>query len=130
MNKGEKKRMFAVVLVALCILLGACGQILMKHGMNQVGAINGFSELISPRTLLKVITNWAVVFGVVLYALTLVLWLGAMSTLNVSFMYPLISLGYIVTAVLALVFLKENVTWLRWAGIFVVIIGCFLIGRA
>jgi drug/metabolite transporter (DMT)-like permease len=129
MNKGDEKRMFAIVLVALSILLGACGQILMKHGMNQVGEINGFSQLISPLTLLKVITNWAVVLGVVLYAGTLLLWLGAMSTMNVSFMYPLISLGYIVTAALAFIFLKENVTLLRWAGIAVIIAGCFLIGR-
>lgn len=120
--------MFALVLVALCVLLGACGQILMKHGMNQIGEIHGISELVSPNTLLKVITNWAVILGVALYAATLLLWLGAMSTLNVSFMYPLISLGYIVTAVLALIFLKENVALLRWAGIVVVVTGCFLIG--
>ena len=122
--------MFALVLVALCILMGACGQILMKHGMSQIGEINGISELISPNTLLKLITNWAVILGVILYIITLPLWLGALSTLNVSFMYPLLSLGYIVTAVLALIFLKENITLLRWAGIVVVVIGCFLIGRA
>ena len=122
--------MFALVLVGLSILLGACGQILMKHGMSQLGEINGISELISPNTLLKLITNWAVVLGVILYIITLPLWLGALSTLNVSFMYPLLSLGYIITAVIALIFLKENIALLRWVGIVVVIIGCFFIGRA
>jgi multidrug transporter EmrE-like cation transporter len=130
MNKGENKRMFALVLVGLSILLGACGQILMKHGMSQLGEINGISQLVSPNTLLKLITNWAVILGVILYIITLPLWLGALSTLNVSFMYPLLSLGYIITAVIALIFLKENITLLRWVGTVVVIIGCFFIGRA
>lgn len=53
-----------------------------------------------------------------------------MSTPDVSFMYPLLSLGYIVTAILAFVFIGENITLLRWAGIVVIIAGCFMITKS
>lgn len=122
--------MFAFSLVALCILLGAFGQILMKHGMSQIGEINGISQLIAPNTLLKLLTNWAVILGVILYAVALLMWLGALSTLNVSLMYPLLSLGYIVTAILAIVILKENFSMLGWVGVMIIPVGCILIGRA
>jgi drug/metabolite transporter (DMT)-like permease len=53
-----------------------------------------------------------------------------MSSLEVSYMYPLLSLGYVVTAALAFIFIGENITLLRWAGIVLILSGCFLITRS
>ncbi|MEA1907777.1 MAG: EamA family transporter, partial [Euryarchaeota archaeon] len=53
----------------------------------------------------------------------------ALSTPDVSFVYPLLSLGYVITAILAFVFLKETITMERWCGIFLVVVGCCLIIR-
>ncbi len=122
--------MFTPVLVIICVLCGACGQVSMKRGMNEVGEIASLSALFRPRALVRILTNKYVLAGVVLYAGGSVFWLGALSRLDVSFLYPLASLGYIGAAVLALIFLKENVTLLRWVGIIVIVVGCFLITRS
>lgn len=121
--------MFSLVLVAICIVFGAVGQILMKNGMSQVGEIGGLGKLVSPATIFRIFTNVFVVGGLALYAIAAFLWLGALSRLNVSFMYPLLSLGYVLAAVLGVMFLKENVTALRWGGIVLVVAGSFLILR-
>ena len=121
--------MFALTLVSICILFGAIGQIAMKSGMNQVGEIGGVGQLFNLGTLFHIFTNPRVLTGILLYAISLVLWLGALSTLDVSFMYPFISLAYVVVAIVAFIFLKENITVLRWVGIILVVGGCFLIVR-
>jgi drug/metabolite transporter (DMT)-like permease len=121
--------MFALGLVAVCIVFGAVGQFLMKAGMSQIGSIGGLSKLFSAQMVVSIITNAYVMAGLILYAVAAFLWLGALSNLNVSFMYPLLSIGYVLAAILGLVFLKEPVTVLRWAGIIVVVIGCFMILR-
>ena len=128
-SKREGNRMFALTLVLICIVLGAVGQIVMKSGMSQVGEIGGVGQLFNFGTLFHIFTNPFVLTGILLYGMSLVLWLGAMSTLNVSYMYPMLSLSYIIAAALAFIFLKENITLLRGAGIIVVVIGCFLISR-
>ncbi len=122
--------MFAFILVAICIIFGAVGQVLMKHGMSQVGQIGNPGELFSASTISSIFTNGYVIGGLLLYATASFLWLGALSTLNVSSMYPLLSLAYIVTAILGFIFLKEDITLLRWAGILTVIVGCFMILRS
>jgi drug/metabolite transporter (DMT)-like permease len=51
-----------------------------------------------------------------LYALSSILWLFSLSYLEVSLMYPLLSLAYVITTSLAAAFLRENVSLIRWAG--------------
>ncbi len=125
--KGKGMNMFALTLVFISILCAAGGQIAMKTGMRQVGEISSAGQLFNFGTILRVFTNPAVLGGIFLYVISLFLWLGALSTLNVSLIYPLVSLAYVATAIIAFIFLKENITWLHWVGIFLVVAGCFLI---
>jgi len=120
---------FALILVSICILFAAAGQILMKTGMRQVGEITNVRQLFDFGTISSMFTNLYVVLGILCFALMIVLWLAAISTLNVSRLYPLTSLAYVITAVVAYIFLKENIGLLRWVGIFLVVGGCFLIGQ-
>lgn len=102
----------------------------MKAGMSQIGEINDFGRFINLNTIFQILTNVYVLFGLLLYAISAFLWLGALSTLDISYMYPLLSFAYVMTAILAFVFLKENITLFRWVGIALVVVGCFLIGRS
>lgn len=120
---------FGVILVLICVLFTAAGQILMKVGMRQVGEITTARQLFDFGTLFNMFTNLYVVIGILCFASMIALWLAAMSTLNVSRMYPLTSLAYVITAVVALIFLKENISLFRWVGILLVVGGCFLIGQ-
>ncbi len=121
--------MFALALVLVCVLLASLGQISMKSGMGQVGQITGLTHLFNPGTLFHMFTNPRVLLGIFLYGTAAILWLGALSVLDVSFMYPFMSLAYVITAVIAFIVLKENITLLRWAGILLLVGGCFLISR-
>ncbi len=128
-NKGERA-MFALVLIAICIVMGAVGQILMKNGMSQVGQIGGWNKLLDPGIFANIFTNYFVIGGLVLYAISAFLWLGALSSRSISFLYPMLSLAYVLTAILGSVFLKESISLLRWLGIGLVIIGCYMIFRS
>ncbi len=119
--------MFALTLVFICVVAAAGGQTAMRAGMRQVGEIHSIGQLFNPGTILRIFTTPAVLAGIFLYAISLFLWLGALSTLKVSLMYPLVSLAYVITAVSAFIFLGETITWLHWLGIFLIVGGCFLI---
>ena len=119
--------MFALILVGICIIAGVAGQLTMKSGMNQVGAIESLGQLFNPSTLFRIFSNPRVIIGIVCYVVSLVLWLAALSTLNVSYMYPLLSLGYIITAAFAYFFLNESISVFQWVGITLVVGGVFLI---
>jgi drug/metabolite transporter (DMT)-like permease len=121
--------MFALILIFICVFGAAMGQIAMKSGMSQVGEIDSIGQLFNLGTLGHIFTNPRVLIGILCYGVSAILWLGALSTLNVSFAYPLMSVAYVITAIVAFIFLKESVTLLHWVGIFLVVGGCFLITR-
>jgi drug/metabolite transporter (DMT)-like permease len=128
--KRKGLNMFAIGLVLICVVFGALGQVAMKSGMKQMPQINSISDLLDSKTVMEIFGNAYVMGGLVLYMVSAFLWLGALSTLDVSFMYPLLSLAYVVTAVFAIIYLGETVTLSRWAGIGLVVIGCILIVRS
>lgn len=121
---------FAPILVSICILFSAAGQIMMKFGMGQVGEITTVRQLFNFGTVFSMLTNPYVVAGILCFASMIVLWLAAMSTLDISRIYPITSLVYIVIAIAALIFLKEDISLLRWGGILLVMGGCFLVGQS
>ena len=119
--------MFAYLIVITCILLGTFGQVFLKTGMNQLPRIDSFNDLFDLNTILGFIGNKYVMCGMLFYLLGSFLWLAGLSTLDLSFMYPLYSLVIVLTAIGAVVFIGESVSLLRWVGIILVLAGSILI---
>lgn len=119
--------MAVVILVFICVFLAVIGQVLMKKGMTEVGKIK-VSEFFGK--FFKIFLNPYVILACLLYASTLIFWLVALSQLDLSYMYPLISVGYILVALASFIFLKENITLMRWLGIILIAGGSFVITRS
>lgn len=124
-----QKAMFAMMLLFICILAGASGQICWKHAMNNREEIRDINSLFNAKTIIGIITDKYIIAGLMFYGFALIFWLGAMSTLEISFMYPMLSLGYVIVAVMAFIFLGENIALARWAGIALIVVGSILITR-
>jgi drug/metabolite transporter (DMT)-like permease len=125
MNRKKKKMTNGLIFVFICVLLSSVGQILWKYGMNSLGGIK-LSEVFSLK-LFSTFFHPFIFLGLLCYVFSTILWLVAISMFEVSYVYPLISLGYVLTTFFAMFFLKENISFLRWSGVLFIVIGCFLI---
>ena len=116
------------VLVLTGVLLNACAQLLLKAGTNAVGHFE-FSgrEIFSVAP--KLLFEPHIMGGLACYAISVVVWIGALSRTPVSIAYPMLSIGYIVNAVAAWYLFSEALTPARLVGITLIIIGVILISR-
>ncbi|MEW6658383.1 MAG: EamA family transporter [Thermodesulfobacteriota bacterium] len=118
-----------LALIMLDVVLNVAGQLSLKYGMSQMGNFAlSFSTL--PPVFLKAATNPNVLLGLVCYGLGFMVWLIVLAKAEVSYAYPLISLGYVFTAILARFMFGEAVSFTRMAGILVTCLGVFLIARS
>ena len=111
------------------VLLNATAQLLLKAGTNAVGAIhltmdNWFA------TGVKLATQLPIVGGLSCYVLSVVVWIIALSRVDVSVAYPMVSLGYIVNALGAWYFLGEAVSLQRMLAMVVILLGVGLLARS
>ena len=111
------------------VLLNAGAQLLLKAGTNSVGMFEFSRDNIVPVGW-RLATEPHIVGGLACYAISVVVWVMALSRVEVSVAYPLLSIGYVVNAIAAWYLFGEAVTPMRLAGIGVIIVGVCLVARS
>ncbi len=112
----------AFALLMIAIVLSTFGEVLLKAGVNRIGTIT-----FAPGTLIRAFLQWQVLAGFVLLFGGSLFWLAVISRVHLSVAYPLLAIGYILTTIWALVFLKEPVPASRWLGIGAICSGIVLV---
>lgn len=111
------------------VMLNAAAQILMKSGTNAVGYFEFSMENVLPIGL-KLATEWHIVTALFCYALSVVIWVLALSRVPVSIAFPMLSMAYVVNAVAAWYLLGEAFNPTKVIGMGVIILGVIIISRA
>lgn len=112
------------------VLLNAMAQLLLKAGTNALGGAIHLTMDNWFQTGLKVATQLPILGGLACYAISLVVWIIGLSRTDVTIAYPMLSLGYVVSAAGAWLFLGETVTLQRLAAIGIIMIGVALLARS
>jgi multidrug transporter EmrE-like cation transporter len=112
------------------VLLNACAQVLLKAGTNALGGAIHLTMSNWFETFIRVATQLPILAGLACYALSLVVWIMGLSRTDVTIAYPMLSLGYVVAAAGAWLFLGEAVSPQRLLAIAVILVGVFLLTRS
>jgi len=116
--------------LVLCgVLLNAAAQLLLKAGTNAVGAFEFTASnlpVVAPRLALEP----HILGGLFCYVVSVVIWIMALSRVEVSIAYPMLSIGYVVNAVAAWYLFGEAVTGTRLIGIAFIIVGVVVVARS
>ncbi len=120
-----------IILLFLIVVAGTGGELCVARTMKAGGPVADFR----PRALIRLVlgilrTGW-LWLGLALMAVAFFSLLQMLSLENVSFVVPVTALSYGAGALGGKVFLGEQVTRKRWAGVLLVCIGVslVLIGR-
>jgi len=110
------------------VLLNAMAQLALKQGMRKIGAFD-FKPGEILAALLSAATNPFIFIGLVCYVISVGIWLLVLSRVEVSYAYPLLSIGYIVTAFAGYFFLNEDMGLTRCAGVLIICFGVWVITK-
>lgn len=117
--------MSPIFYAVISIVLVATSQFLFKKG------VSGLSEDLKEGTLiqkaLRVFLKPSIAGGLGLNGLAAFFWLLALSSLELSYIFPFLALNYIIIPVGASIFYQEKLTRNRMIGIVVICIGVLVI---
>ena len=117
------------VLIFFTILFNTAAQLALKIGMEQIGKFSFHWSNLTPVMLKILISPW-ILLGLIIYIVSVALWLMVLSRTPVSIAYPLSSLGYVTSALAAHYLLGENLSFLRVMGIIVILLGVYMVAKS
>lgn len=106
----------------ICVIVSqlalVVGQIFLKRAMSR-------REAESSRGWIGILA-----IGITLMTLWFLLWLGAMSQVDLSKLMPLEGISPLLIVIGAAVFLKERLDWRGWSGVVLTCAGVFLVSAS
>lgn len=117
-------------LILAGVALNAVGQLLLKVAARPLGelvALDFRALTFGVTALMRSTAFWC---GMLCYGASLCVWLAALSRAPVSTAYPMLSLGYVLVAVVAVVSLDERLSIAQMLGIGLICTGVFLVSRS
>jgi drug/metabolite transporter (DMT)-like permease len=117
------------LLIAVMVIAGPLGNVLLGKGMKHVGEIAIWHPSQLLHTGLNIFTSGSIWLGIASLITFFVAYMLVLSLADYSFVQPASSLAYGMVALLGYLMLGERVSPLRWAGIAVICLGVFVVGR-
>ncbi len=120
---------FSFILILVGVLLNAAAQLLLKAGTNAFPTL-GLDRARPFWSVFAVLTEPHVCGGLTCYVISVGIWIAALSRVPVSVAYPMLSIGYVVSAVAAWWFFGEELAAQKLAGMGVIMVGVLLVARS
>ena len=117
------------LLILVMVIAGPLGNVLLGKGMKQAGRLAFWPPPEALHTVVRVFSTGPIWMGVASLLTFFLANILVLSWADYSFVQPASSLAYGVVALLGYLMLGEQVSPLRWAGIAVICIGVFVVGR-
>ena len=114
----------SVGLVLFAVISAATGQVMLKHGM-QIATSRAAQS--GGSLALRAATSPWVLLGLVVFGVSAIAWLAALSRLPLSVAYPFNALGYLVILTASIIVLHERANALTWVGSLLVVSGLILV---
>lgn len=129
MESHKRLQFKTFVMILIMIIAGPMGNVLLGKGMQSVGATTITSASDLGYVAGRVFASSAIWLGVASLLTFFVANILVLSWADYSFVQPASSMAYGVVALLSVLVLRENVSPLRWAGIAIICLGVFIVGR-
>lgn len=111
-----------IYIILLSVLLGAIGQIAFKYGATHLAETGSLMD--------KVIAAWPIIGGLLLYGVSTLLWIFALRTVELSYAYPMISLGYVLVFIASYFLFHESIGPQRLGGLVLILSGIILVAKS
>ena len=127
--------MWLILVILLSVGLAATAQLTLKYGVDRVtkqgprGEVSGIVLSEPVGSAIRVAKEPFIWIGLTLFGISAAVWIVVLSRTQLSFAYPFAALTYVFILLFDRIFLKVQQPGLRWAGVFLIVSGIFLISR-
>lgn len=129
MRKIPKMSTTLILLILCSVLLSSIAQIVLKTGMSNPNVLSAVQSGPGFNMLMAICTNIFVIGGLTLYFASAAVWLLVLARVDVSFAYPFVGLGFVVTMLLAFFINGEVLSTAKVVGTLFIALGVAIMAQ-
>jgi drug/metabolite transporter (DMT)-like permease len=115
-------------MIWISVTLSAVAQVFLKQGLNNLKRKQESGNVL--QLVLGVAQQGWIWLWAVSFVMATALWLLGLQKLQLSYAYPLLSIGYILVNFLSAIFFRERVDGMRWIAVAIISAGVVLIANS
>ena len=116
-----------ILILIVALVFEAMGVVFLSAGLKEIGEVKSITASEIGRLVRQGITNPKILLGVLLETIFFACLLVLLKRNDVSLIWPLTALGFVLTALSAKFILHEQVTAMRWCGVLLIVFGATLV---
>ncbi len=116
-----------ILIMLIALVFEAIGVVFLSGGLKQIGEPKTINAAEIASLIIRGATNKNILLGVFFEAIFFGFLLYMLSQKDVSIVWPLTALGFVITSLAARIFLNEQISSVRWAGICLIVLGASLV---
>lgn len=117
------------LLILLSVAISAAAQMALKAGMSALGVQQALAGPLGPMTVVRVLFEPFVFLGLFLYFIGALVWLLVLARVEVSFAYPFVALGFVLTAIGGRVVFGDSLGLAKVIGVLLISAGVVVLAR-
>jgi drug/metabolite transporter (DMT)-like permease len=116
-----------ILILLIALVFESAGVVFLRAGLKQIGPVREITTGEIARVARQSLTHPTVLLGIVLETIYFVLLLALLKQHDVSLIWPLTALGFVLTALSAKFLLQEEISLARWSGVILIVVGAGLV---
>ena len=116
-----------IIILLIALVFEAVGVVFLSAGLKEIGEVRSVNAKDVGELVRRGATNSKILLGVLLETIFFLFLLVLLKGHDVSLVWPLTSLGFVLTALSARFILHEEVTPTRWVGVTLIVLGAALV---
>jgi undecaprenyl phosphate-alpha-L-ara4N flippase subunit ArnE len=112
------------ILILLSVCLTTLGQLFQK-----LGAQRAIADSTSGHIQFKTLMRPEIYLAISCLGAGLLIWLSVLYYMEVSKAFPFLSLGFVLVLLVSRFYLHEPISWQRWVGVAMIVLGIVLIAQ-
>ena len=129
MKEKPKMNQYLILLILCSVLLSSIAQIVLKTGMSNPSVLQAMQSQSAMQAFIAIATNVYVIGGLTLYFASAAVWLLVLARVDVSFAYPFVGLGFVVTMLLAFFINGEVLSTTKIVGTLCIALGVAIMAQ-
>ena len=129
MKAKPKMNQYLIMLILCSVLLSSIAQIVLKTGMSNTSVLQAIQSQSAMQAFTAIATNIYVIGGLALYFASAAVWLLVLARVDVSFAYPFVGLGFVVTMLLAFFINGEVLSTTKIIGTLCIALGVAIMAQ-